>query len=57
MDSRLLAEKEHLEQPGQGSQENFEIFYVVIIGPFVKFHHLIHIHAISVLSVVEYREG
>ena len=36
--------------------ENFEIFYVVLIEPFVKFYHLLDIHAISVLSVVEYWE-
>ena len=57
MDLRLLAEEEHLEQPGQGLQENSEILNVVLTGSFVKFHHLIHIHGISVLSVVEYREG
>ena len=57
MDSCLLAEEEHLEQPGQGLMENSKIFYIVLIGPFVKFYHLIHIHGISVLSVVEYREG
>ena len=57
LDLCLLAEEEHLEQPGQGLQENFEIFYVVLIGPFVKFYHLIYIHVISVLSVVKYWEG
>ena len=57
MDSCLLSEEEHLEQLGQGQQENFETLYVFLNGPFVKLHHLIHIHAISVLSVVKYREG
>ena len=52
-----MAEEEHLEQPGQGLQENSEILNVVLIGSFIKFHHLIHIHGISVLSVVEYRQG
>ena len=33
---------------------NSEIFYVVLIGPFVKFHHLIHIYVTSVLPVVKY---
>ena len=47
----MLANEEHLEQPGQGLKENSEILYVVLIGPFVKFHHLIHIHVISILSV------
>ena len=47
-------EEEHL---GQRWWENFEKFYVVLIEPFVKFHHLIHIHATSVLPVVEYRRG
>ena len=56
MDSCLLAEEEHLEQPGQGLMENSEIFYIVLIGPFVKFYHLIYIHVISVLSVVKYWE-
>ena len=41
----------------QGWWENSEIFYVVLIGPFVRFHHLIHIHVISVLPVAEYQEG
>ena len=41
----------------QGWWDNFEIFYVVLIGPFVKFYHLIYIHVISVLSVVKYWEG
>ena len=45
---------ECLEQPGQGLLENSEIFSVVLIGPFVNFHHLIHIHVISVLPVAEY---
>ena len=45
-------EEEHL---GQGWWENFEIFYVVLIEPFVKFHHLIHIHVTSVPPVVKYR--
>ena len=57
LDSCLLAEEEHLEQVGQDLEEIVLNFYVVLIGPFVKFHHLIHIHVISVLSVVEYREG
>ena len=38
-------EGEHL---GQGWWENFEIFYVVLIKPFAKLHHLIHIHVTSV---------
>ena len=42
---------------GQGWWENFEIFYVVLIEPFVKFHHLIHIHVTSVLPVVKYEVG
>ena len=42
---------------GQGWWENFEIFYVVLIEPFVKFHHLIHIHVTSVLPVVKYELG
>ena len=57
LELHLLAEEEHLEQPGQGLQENFEIFYVVLIGPFVKFHHLIHIHVTSVLPGVKYWRG
>ena len=46
-----------MEQPGQGLYENSEIFYVVLIGPFVRFHHLIQIHVVSVLPVSEYQEG
>ena len=42
---------------GRASRKIFEIFYVVLIEPFVKFYHLLDIHAISVLSVVEYWEG
>ena len=53
----LQEEEEHLGQPEQGWWDNFEIFYVVLIGPFVKFYHLIYIYVISVLSVVEYWEG
>ena len=39
----------------QGWWDNFEIFYVVLIGPFVKFYHLIYIRVTSVLPVVEYQ--
>ena len=39
---------------GAGLVRNFEIFCIVLIGPFVKFNHLIYIYVISVLSVVEY---
>ena len=51
----LQEEEEHLEQLEQSWWDNFEIFYVVLIGPFVKFYHLIYIHVTSVLPVVEYR--
>ena len=44
-------------EAGQVLWENSEIFYVVLIRPFVKFHHLTHIHVISVLSAVKYQEG
>ena len=44
-------------QPEQCWWENFEIFYVVLIGTFVKFHHLIYIHVTSVLPVVKYWRG
>ena len=42
-------------QPEQGWWDNSEIFYVVLIGPFVKFYHLIYIHVTSVLPVVKYQ--
>ena len=41
----FVLNEEHL---GQGWCGNFEIFYVVLLEPFVKFHHLIHIHVKSV---------
>ena len=42
---------------GQGWWENFEVFYVVLIEPFVKCHHLIDIHVRSVPPVVKYWGG
>ena len=54
----LLQEKEEcLGQPEQGWWESSETFYVALIGPFVKSHHLIHIHIMSVLLVDEYQSG
>ena len=44
-------------QPEQGWWDNFEILYVILIGPFVKFYHLIYIHVTSVLPVVKYQGG
>ena len=52
-----LAGEEILEQLGQGYQENSEISYAVLIGPFVRLHCIIHINVISVVPVVEYQEG
>ena len=52
-----LLQEEEEEHLGQGWWENFEIFYVVLIEPFVKFHHLSHIHVTSVPPVVKYRGG
>ena len=52
----LLAKEEHLKQPGRASRNILKIF-VVLLGPFGKFYHLLDIHAISVLSVVKYWEG
>ena len=42
---------------GAGLVGKSKIFYVVLIVPFVRFHHQIHIHIISVLPVAEYQEG
>ena len=41
----------------QGWWESSETFYVTPIEPFVKSHHLIHIHIMSVLLVDEYQSG
>ena len=49
-----LLQEEEEEHLGPGWWEIFEIFYVVLIEPFVKFHHLIHIHVTSVPPVVKY---
>ena len=43
--------------PEQGWWENSEIFYVVLIGPLVKFHHLIHIRIMSIPLFDEYQGG
>ena len=52
-----LLQEEDEEHLGQGWWEIFEIFYVVLIEPFVKSHHLVHIHVRSVPPVVEYWGG
>ena len=53
----LQEEEEHLGQLEQGWWESSETFYVTPIEPFVKSHHLIHIHIMSVLLVDEYQSG
>ena len=50
-------EEEHLGQLEKGWWDNFETFHVVLIGPFVKFYHLIYVHVTNVLPVVEYQGG